>query len=171
MPCKNGIRDSIESSKALHKNQRELDKTDPMRKLWLSLVHRVHDSECGYESLSDPEKKYFAVGLLDGEVFNGGFDQYFFNSSADHFYDAERGLKDMGALQALDLLLRAKQVLFDFDAVPTNTGTRRIILQQKASISRSERLEKLDQLYWGDPDSLAARSQDFLKIHRLITTS
>ena len=38
----------------------------------------------GYEKLTWPEKVFVCVWGLEGEVNNGGFDQYYFNSSGDH---------------------------------------------------------------------------------------
>ena len=114
MPCKIGTRESIEAAKLYYQRERDLDKIDPFRKLWRELVRRVYETDLGYAGLSDAEKKYFAVGLLEGEVYNGGFDQYFFNSSSDYYSDAEIGLEEMGAVQSLSLLKRAKEIVFGF---------------------------------------------------------
>src|SRR5688572_6762911 len=73
MPCKLGTRESIETSKRYYE---ELKKYDPFRELWRSLVDRVYHTGAGYEGLSSDERLYFAIRMLDGEMYNGGFHQY-----------------------------------------------------------------------------------------------
>jgi len=168
VPCKSGRRDAIETGKRREQEQRDREKNDPFRRLWRELVHRVHQTELGFDGLSETEKRYFAVGLLDGEVYNGGFDQFFFNSSGSYYSYAVLGLKEMDAVQSLQLLERAKQVIFNFSEVLTDTKQRREYLIQTESSSRSERLEALDALYWKDPDSLSSRCEAFARKHSLV---
>ena len=158
----------MEAARKWHKEQRERERTDPFRKLWLALVHRVHETPQGFSGLSEVEKQYFAVGLLDGEVYNGGFDQYFFNSSGCHYKHALLGLEEIGAKQSIAILQRAKQVVFGFDEVPEDTEKRRKLLQKLASDSRTKRLEELDAQYYRDPDGLSARIDAFARAHGLV---
>ncbi|MFC3552476.1 DUF4375 domain-containing protein [Lysobacter cavernae] len=167
MPCATGTRESIEASKEHYTKQRELDRTDPVRILWRSLVARMHHTDGGYLSLSDAEKRYVAVGLLDGEVYNGGFDQYFFNSASSYYSDALLGLEGIGATTSLELLLKAKKIVFGFDSVPVDTSARRQI-SRPLSASQSSRLDHLDKLFWADPDNLSDRIEAFLRRHSLI---
>jgi hypothetical protein len=168
VPCRKGTRESLERAKRWYKEQRERERTDPFWKLWQTLVTRVDKAESGLSALSDVEKQYFAVGLLDGEVYNGGFDQYFHNSSGGTYRWAVLGLEAMEAKRSLELLQRAKQVLFDFDDVPEDTSARRSYLAHKQSPSRSKRLEGLDDEYWKDPDTLAKRSEAFARKHGFV---
>ena len=170
-PCKSGTRQQIETSKQRYREERECEKTDPFRKLWLSLVRRAYDTPNGFESFSEAERLYFAVGLLEGEVYNGGFDQYFFNSSADYYRYAVDGLQAMGAPHALELLLRAKQVVFGFDEPEQNTERRRAFLRRAVDASCSERLSSLDSLFWQDPDSLGAKAEQFAKERGLVSVA
>jgi hypothetical protein len=48
------------------------------------------------DKLTPLEARAYAVGELFGEVSNGGFDQYFFNSSGDDASDARAGLAEIG---------------------------------------------------------------------------
>lgn len=61
--------------------------------------------EQGWAALTEVEKYICALGELDSEVSNGGFAQYYFNSSGDHWKDAERGLAAIGAPKRHKLLL------------------------------------------------------------------
>jgi hypothetical protein len=49
----------------------------------MSIVQRVHDTTDGFAGLSETEKQSFAVSVLDGEIYNGGFDQFFFHHDPD----------------------------------------------------------------------------------------
>lgn len=51
----------------------------------------------GWDSLTEAEKHICAVQKLDGEVNNGGFSQYYFNSSGNYWQDALNGLAAMRA--------------------------------------------------------------------------
>ncbi len=53
----------------------------------------------GWEALTVAEKHICAIKELDGEVNNGGFAQYYFNSSGDHWEYAQQGLSAIGATQ------------------------------------------------------------------------
>lgn len=53
------------------------------------------EEEKGYAGLSRPQQHYGSVLMFDGEVCNGGLDQYFLNSSGDQWRDALEGLKAM----------------------------------------------------------------------------
>lgn len=168
MPCKSGTRSAIEASKVATKRQRELDATDPFRLYWRELVDRVHKSDAGITNLSDVERQYWAVGCLSGEVYNGGFDQYFHNSSGATYSAAVDGLKAMGATTSLLLLQKAKQMIFGFTDVPEETCARRRIQASVESDSLKWRLDELDKQFWEDPDNLATRSEKFAISHWLV---
>lgn len=157
----------MEASRRWYREERERDKTDPARSYWRTLVQRVHKTEAGFEGLAEAEKKYFAVCCLEGEVYNGGFDQFFSNSSGSYFPYAVAGLQELRAERALELLRRAKQVLFDFADVPLDTETRRTLMRMNVSQSRDQRSEELDKLYWKDPDSLAEKLEEYARGHNL----
>ncbi len=171
MPCKLGIRDSIEAGKKWNDEQREWDLHDPYRKLWLRLVHRVYETSGGFDRLSEPEKKYFAVISLEGEVFNGGFDQYFFNDSASYYIYAVLGLQEMGAIQSLTLLNNAKQCVFGNDVIPEHQAARRAILLNQTSSATTRILDQLDREFWKDPDGLLERSQAFATAHGFVDSA
>jgi hypothetical protein len=167
VPCRNGTRETMEASRRWYREERERDKTDPGRIYWRALVDKVHRTEAGFEGLSEAEKKYFAVCCLTGEVYNGGFHQFFFNSAGAYYAYALSGLEEMEAGESLQLLKRAKQVWFDFSDVPSDTRSRRLLLDRNASRSRDARSDELDRLFWKEPDELAIRCEQFARQHKL----
>jgi Domain of unknown function (DUF4375)/HEAT repeats len=64
---------------------------EPLDAVWEKL--NTH----GWQKLLTPQKYVLAVRMLIDEVKNGGFLQYFVNSSGDYWRDAEAGLDAIGA--------------------------------------------------------------------------
>lgn len=157
----------MEASRRWYREERERDKTDPSRIYWRALVERVYKTEAGFDGLSEAEKKYFAVCCLSGDVYNGGFHQFFFNSAGAHYAYAVAGLEEMEAGESLQLLKKAKQVWFDFSEVPTDARMRRLVLDRNSSRSRDARSDELDKLYWEEPDELDARCERYAQKHKL----
>ena len=171
MACKQGIRKSIEASKRHYAEQR---KYDPFRELWKSLVHRVHETDAGYEGLCAAERLYFSVGMLDGEVYNGGMHQFFSNASGSMFHDIVDGLLELKAHQALKLVLRAKDILFG-DTDPPQDQEERWQAMKKYPEDHSApvpdwsiELEHVDKAYWKDPDHLSDRLRAFAEERGLV---
>lgn len=62
------------------------------------------EEELGYDKLSWPEKVFICVRDIECEVNNGGFDQYYFNSSGDHAPDAVAALEAIDAKRTASLV-------------------------------------------------------------------
>ena len=101
LACKQGNRESLEKSKERSRQQRAYD---PQRAHWHHLVDRAHASEQAFASFTPEEKLYYAVSVLEGEVYNGGMHQFFSNSSGALYEETVEGLKELGATQALSLI-------------------------------------------------------------------
>lgn len=166
VPCKNGTRESLEKSRAYYQEQRELDRTDPERLLWRALVDRVYHAEGGFNALSEHEQKYYVGHILLGEVYNGGFEQFFSNSSGEYYVQASEILLELGAQNSLRLLRQAKDILFPSQIVPTNTTKRRELLAANGT-SYDNRLDALDSEFYKDPDALYERLAAYGREHGL----
>ena len=160
MACKQGIRKNIEASKIYYQQQR---KPDPFRDFWRALVNRVHDTPDGFYRLSPPEQTYFSVCLLEGEVYNGGMHQFFYNSSGDYYAEALRGLQELGAMRCHALLVAACREFFPGDEPPRETTARRDILPEP-----SHDLDDIDREFWADPDKLGDRLRRYAIDHQLV---
>jgi hypothetical protein len=162
MPCKGGYRDRIEAGKRQREEDRAYEQSAE-RKYWRNLVGRVHDTSAGFNGLRSEEKTYFAVSCLIGEVYNGGFDQFFSNSSGEMYGIALAGLWELEANVSAGLLLRAKEVLFGGRLVPVNQGER---CKQMPTVGNDaapehKQLDELDKLFYEDPDKLGDRCKLF----------
>lgn len=67
----------------------------------------ARQEELGFAGLSTPQQHYMAVFLCDAEVKNGGFSQYFVNSSAETWNEALAGYRAIGAVGRERLLQKA----------------------------------------------------------------
>ena len=164
MPCKNGTREQIEAGKRYNELRKQYD---PIREHWISLVNRVHKTDSGFDGLTADEKLYFAVGLVDLDTTNGGSHQYFSNSAGEYYPHAIAGLERIGATQTLDLLRRAKTILFGDQPVSPDSETRWDAMKQYPEEMDDnvpewcKQLDVIDNQLWDDPDGLNERLVQF----------
>jgi hypothetical protein len=114
-----------------------------------TLYHRWE--KLGYDALLPAEQQYIALWWLVAEVMNGGFDQYFMNSSGDLAPVALEALKAVGATESLNILEQA-MAIFGLGGY---------------SIDREERWNKRRAI---DPDG-NAQIQTFDKLSRALEDS
>ncbi|ASK70131.1 hypothetical protein CF168_15415 [Shewanella bicestrii] len=67
----------------------------------------------GFSNLSEKEQAIYTIWWLEAEVNNGGFHQYFWNSSGEHAVFALKSLNNIGATKTASLLQRAIDVAFN----------------------------------------------------------
>ncbi|MBI3437304.1 MAG: DUF4375 domain-containing protein [Proteobacteria bacterium] len=66
------------------------------------------------EQMNDAERLcYVLSALFAADVENGGFWQFFYNIDAPEYQEIVEGLRVIGALKTLDLLLQARAILPD----------------------------------------------------------
>jgi hypothetical protein len=75
--------------------------------LEMTKIATDYEIKKGYKSLSPIGKILYNVYWVEAEVNNGGFNQYFYNSSGDHAMDAIESLDRIGAAQTRELLQSA----------------------------------------------------------------
>lgn len=162
MPCKGGYREHIEEGKRQLQADRAYEQSAE-RKHWKGLVDRVYCTAEGFSGLSQEEKTYFAVSCLIGELYNGGFDQFFSNSTGEMYGAALAGLWELEANASAGLLLQAKEVLFGSQLVPTDQTQRWSLMPTIGDDAAPEhkQLANLDRLFCGDPDRLGARCREY----------
>lgn len=171
MPCKNGTRESMEQSKEIWRKEKEYD---PHRALWHSLVDRAYKTTPYYQDFSPDERKYFFIGVLDGEVYNGGLHQFFGNSSGDFYRETLGYLQEIGALKTLELLEQGKQILFGDADVPADQDERNEVMQQFPDDDDAPEpqwsidLDVVDEAYYENPDDLGEWMERFAESSGLL---
>jgi hypothetical protein len=79
---------------------------------WLAFhgLEGAHEVACVWDAPAStpvPLKQYYAIHMMDAEICNGGFSQYFFNSSGNSWELAMSGLEGAGSTERLGLLKEA----------------------------------------------------------------
>ena len=100
----------------------ELHGIDPMD-VYLRLLDRVERSGIG--SLAETEQYFYAMMVFTAECDNGGIQQYFTNSSAEHARQALRALEVIDAPNAADFLGGVDDALASKDLRKTMMKLRR----------------------------------------------
>ena len=162
MPCATGIRQQIEEGKRYHERHKAFTRS-PEWALWTSLVDRVHKTELGFAGLTHDEKLYYAVNSLNGEIYNGGFQQYFWNHDGGQYPYALEGLRRIGAVHALQALQQAKTAVFAGDDVPVDVAARRERLARVDRDAIDPELDRLDRAYCEDRNDLEAHLAELLR--------
>jgi len=147
---------------------------DPMAILWSHLVKIVfrdsaRDEHAEY--LGPAARTIYRVGCFHGEVVNGGFSQFFSNSSGNWVPETMDALEQVGATLSRGLLAEAK-TLFP-GGVALRDRQERCNLLFAFEKENPDFLERLDRVYYRDVDALGgtpledvnALQIEFLKRH------
>ena len=116
-------------------------------------------------TLNEAQRCLVAFGSLRTQVNNGGFSQYFFNSSGDLAPDAVAAAAVMGAHDVATLLSRAMALLGD--PYPRELALRQERLEELEDAAE-EPFETLDLDYYQleAQADLDAAMDEFVRLHR-----
>ena len=136
------------------------------RKLLFDLSDKVfaRNQKLGFAGLTSVEQTFHCVWSVEAEVNNGGFDQYFWNSSGDVVHEAPGALERIGAPKAADIVRRANAVFKD-GKPPQDRNMRQQELEA-AGQTAHDKLDKLDREFYKCPDNLEALLLQFVIKHR-----
>ena len=115
-------------------------------------------------NLNPSELTIYLVEELQTEVMNGGFDQYFFNSSGDHWEDAVIACEKIGAVKTADLLREAVQA-FGCE-LPKNREQREETIDSKARDGYDEALTLLDSAFYDYSENVDTLSFQYCQRHK-----
>lgn len=117
------------------------------------------------DALSPPERVFRCVWELEAEVNNGGFTQYFFNSSGRHAPDAPAALRAIGAAATAVLVDAALELMGR--GVSWGDDVRRQAAVERLEHGAGARLEALDAKFYACPDDLTVKLHAYVAKHRL----
>lgn len=178
VPCVRGNLLSIEERKR-HSQEarrtREAFYAAPEYKYWQTLVGKVYGKESAFNDLSPAERLYYLVNVFGGELHNGGFDQFFTNTSGARYRETVAALEEVGAQKSLALLLQAKTILFSNGEVPVDRAVRCSLMptwdeSHPDHDAAHEALDALDKRFYADPDELEQVLDGLAKRHGLYET-
>jgi hypothetical protein len=129
--------------------------SSPSETYLFSLVDEIQGKEgrLGRSRLSTKERTFILVWALEAEVNNGGFHQFFSNSSGDHSLETARALRMIGANSMASLVDQAN-VLLGAQGPSTNRNERQEQLESLTE-EQQERLSELDTSFYKYPDNLS----------------
>ncbi len=151
----------------------EKSKSDEYFALNNRLIDQVYHPDVGFDRFTEGEKTVFTIRELVMEVENGGFHQYFRNSSGTRHAAAEAALEKLNELEALDLLRRAREALFAGVAIPEDTLERRKMIPYEFEVpgSKFDKLEEKESSRFAEiADDLDAHLLQFAKDTGLVAT-
>ena len=117
-----------------------------------------------YEDLTEPERVFLCVWELEAEVNNGGFDQYFTNSSGDYARHVEAALIAISAKRTQKIVRQAIETVGV--EVLTEDREQRIDRLLALDEDHRDRLEKIDQLFIASQENLTLLLFAYVQKHR-----
>jgi hypothetical protein len=122
-------------------------------------------SGSNFDHLDEVDKVLVTIWSLEGDVNNGGFDQYYFNSSGDLAFYAPTALRNIGAHHMAKITDDANK-LFGPQGPAGNRDEREAQLHAIVPIgSESNPWDELDQAFYSYPDDVSTLLTAFLQAH------
>jgi len=115
-------------------------------------------------SLSDEEWVFLDVWSLESEINNGGFSQYFLNSSGRNAGRIASSLKRIGADHCAKIVAQALE-LVDHPTLDWGDDGARQEAVRRLGVLGEEKLETLDEQFLAYPDDLSALLDRFVTAH------
>lgn len=123
---------------------------------------------CSYgddmDKLTEPQKQFYYNQCLEREIINGGFNQYFINSSGDYAHQTIQSLIAIGAITTAGILQKAIDQFPD-KKVPQGRDER-IELVEQIEETANEVWEELDEKFFEYADDLNTLNLNFVRQHK-----
>lgn len=123
----------------------------------------AREQAVGYAALTPAERVVFCLDALEREINNGGFQQFFENSSGDHAFDTVESLQTLGANQ-MAALVRDAIAVFPGGRPAADRGERQDQLDRLDQRATS-RWGELDDAFYQYPDNLVALERRYVQQH------
>ena len=120
---------------------------------------------CNYgdemDQLTEPQRLFYLNQNLERELNNGGFNQYFLNSSGDFAHETILSLNAIGAAITAQILQKAIDQ-FPGENVPKDRDERETVLEQIENVA-NEVWEELDRQFFEYKDNLNNLNIEYVK--------
>ena len=117
-----------------------------------------------FSKLTAHQKLFYLNQTLEREINNGGFNQYFWNSSGDNAHETILSLEAIGADATADILQKAIDQ-FPGKTAPKDRDQRTEIVEQIEETA-DEVWNELDQKFYKYEDDLNTLNLDYIKKYR-----
>lgn len=136
--------------------------TEMLIELSYGLSDKINRS--GFESLSHAEKVMNSVYWLESEINNGGFEQYYFNSSGNYAVDTPTSLENIGANRTAEIVREANDAFPG--GLPPRNRDERIALLNQVTDDIQVRWNELDNQFLKYEDQLEKLQINYLKLNK-----
>ena len=140
-----------------------MDKNSILIRLSESDKIKYASEEFDFASQSNAQKVFSTVWLLEAEVNNGGFSQYFLNSSAETAPFVVDALRTIGASKTAEICKRAIETAFPAGLPATIHAIRSAAAGFSDAII--DKLEPLDQEFFEYPNNLTDLLYNYVSEH------
>ena len=113
-----------------------------------------------FEDLSSAEQVFRSIWDLESDVNNGGFDQYYFNSSGDTAFAVVDALEKVGAQAPARIVAQANSIFPE--AIPPTDRDRRQEILALLTPEMEAVLQVLDERFTRYPDNLTDLLFDYV---------
>lgn len=124
-------------------------------------ISELCDNGENMDRLTEAQKVFYYNQNIENEVNDGGFNQYFFNSSGNNALEIVESLKIIGAYKTASIVQRAVNQ-FPNSKIPKDRAERIALLQQIESIA-NHKWEELEQEFYKYEDDLNKLNIEFIK--------
>lgn len=114
-----------------------------------------------FENLNKAEKTFLFVEMLEAEINNGGFDQYFFNSSGNYAAETLEALKKIGAFKTAQIVEEAYSY-FPENPIPKDNEKRQELLEN-IDEQTSEKWSQLEDKFYLYEENISGLVLDYVR--------
>lgn len=120
-------------------------------------------SGSNFDQLDEADKILVTIWGLEGDVNNGGFDQYYFNSSGDLAFHAPVALRRIGAHQMAKIIDDANKLFGPNGPARTLDEREAQLLAIAPNGSEPHRWDEVTRAFQSYPDDISALLAAFLE--------
>lgn len=143
------------------------DPTDFVYALWNHIIEKCEYGK-NMDALTPEERIFFITQWLETEVNNGGFSQFFFNSSGNFSAELVDAFTAIGAVKTAAI---CQQALDAFgQALPADCEERRKLLDKIETDEIDDALSACDDAFYEYEEDLARLNYDYVQKHKAAFT-
>lgn len=145
----------------------ELDNENEIYSKLLERVHQLSKYGMDLSKLSYVQRVVLYIANVTGEVNNGGFNQFYFNTSGNYAHETHEALMFIGANKTAGILKQANDLWPD-QLVPRDRDKRFEMLVDivKKDTNINERWNELSELIWLNEEPVSKLLIEYVKKHK-----
>lgn len=136
-------------------------------------IYKKIDQKCNYKDNLDVlnrwERSLYVAIILEIDVHNGGFEEYFYSQSADYYKEVVSSFEELGCYEAASICHRAISVLGE--KLPVNRQEREDYYNDVIQDSIDEALYNCEVELKEKSDELTSCYYDYIKVNETYFTA